>query len=265
MAHRFLARYSITYPLPSPALFFCILTFVQLFPCRLINLFILFRREVDKVNSDGVFFLWCYITRQPVNLPMVLAVQLRSRGGNTRRTSPILGTHLITALARSYQIPLGSLQGTSTEPVYLRAHYLQNSRIVHQVNGRWVIGLPPPVPEDSSDDDAADDAVDDAAAPPPPPPHRGGRRGRAARGPPAPAPEMPPPPPHPPVDQLAAYFDRMDARFDTIEHQIDVNQQWNAGMFLGLYEQQGLQPPAGYQYPYTYHPHPPFYRPPGPQ
>ena len=234
------------------------------FPCRLINSFILLRQSVDKMNFDGVFFLWCFITRQPVNLPMVLAVQLRSRGGGTRRTSPILGTHLITALARSYDVPLGSSLGTSTEPVYLRSHQLQSSRLVHRVDGQWVIGPPPASPEDSPSDDDDDDA-DDAAAPPPPPPQRGGRRGRAARDPPAAAPGMPPPPPHPPVDQLAAHFARMDARFDSIEHQIRVDQQWNAGMFLGLYEHHGLQPPAGYQYPYTYHPYPPFYRPPGPQ
>ena len=202
------------------------------------------------MNSDGVFFLWCYITRQPVNLPMVLALQLRRRGGRPQSTSPILGTHLITALANSYGIPFGTIRGIKQS--YLKPHYLQQSRLVHKVNGHWVVGPPPP--------EHADAGV--AAAAPQP----RGRRARAPRGPPVPAaaPEVPPPPPHPPVDQLTAFFGRMDARFDTIEHRIDVDQQWQAGMFLGMYEQQGLHPPAGYEYPYTYRPNPPFYCPPGP-
>ena len=102
---------------------------------------------------------------------MVLALQLRRRGGRPQSTSPILCTHLITALANSYGIAFGTIRGIKQS--YLKPYYLQQSRLVHKVNGHWVVGPPPPEPADAG---AA------VAAPQP-----RGRRARAPRDPPAPA------------------------------------------------------------------------------
>ena len=193
--------------------------------------------------------MWVFITGRHLNLPLVLATQLSRRGGDRRPRSPILGTHLITALAQSYGVPLGTLQ--SVAPHRLAPQHMKNSGVVHKVGNRWVVGPAPPAP------DAGDDAGAAAAAAAPQPRMP---RVRAPRGPPAP--EVPHPPP-PPVDQLTAHFDCFHARFDTFEHRMEVDQQWNAGMLTGLYRYHDIPIPDGYEYPYSYYPHPPFFHPPG--
>ena len=155
--------------------------------------------------------MWCFITGRPLNLPLILASQLRRRGGSRRPGSPILGTHLITVLANTYGLNLSPLPSIAHR--LLTPAALKNSGIVHKVGRRWVVG-----PQPVADDDDDDEGGLAAAAPQPRPP-----RVRPPRG--HPAPKVPPP--QPPVDQLTAQFDRLYTRIGEVHsdlgHQMDVN------------------------------------------
>ena len=60
------------------------------FSCRLIISHILHRRDTDKMNLQDLFYLWCFHSGRSLNLPLVLAIQLRRRGGSRCFGSPIL-------------------------------------------------------------------------------------------------------------------------------------------------------------------------------
>ena len=98
---------------------------------RMIITHIQHRTEASKLNLQDLFFLWCFVRRRPLNLPRILLLQLCRRGALVRATSPIHSGHLITVLARSYNINLSEIR---PEAAKLLGHSgLSNWKLIHQV------------------------------------------------------------------------------------------------------------------------------------
>ena len=118
---------------------------------RLITFSINHKHHGDKVPIQNLFYLWTLITPGVCcDLPYMLARFMGKKAANSRPGSPITGGHLVTRLARSYQILTHDFVRNLTRfpDTDLTIQVLGVMRAVVNIGGRFVI---PPIDDEQEE------------------------------------------------------------------------------------------------------------------
>lgn len=134
------------------------------FLARLIIGYLQFRPTADKLNRRDLYLLWCFQHGHPLAFARILAAQLLTRGGLLRGSSPIIGGHLVTALAQAHGVDLSGLTCLPSRP--LTATVMRTIRFIRRDGD--VLALPEVAAPPPAGADAPEAAAPDVPSPPPP-------------------------------------------------------------------------------------------------